>query len=664
MLNHQFKSFAIKIQSYDNDIEYYHHERVVAERLGFNSLDSFHEFVDQAKKGGVGERFGRDPFAYNPTPYNFKINVGTKQDVPSAHVVDQEEHYYIFQKYSSSNSENFLPLNTTIDIIRVVTGNFSHGDKHTDAEVMTRRRNQWKACMQGSNNTYYRIDLVHIANDYGRVLGVQIEEVVSSTSHDILNRVRDELVVLLKCSYVLGDEDDASVEEEEQVTSPTPPPTNNKPTNTTAESEQSSASKQSSRGSNRRARGSSHKKSSLMNVTQSSKGYKHNDLGGGDEPSDDESSDDESSEDESSEDEYDDDSDNNTPKKKRRKKNSTIAIDDDSKDEFNNGITLSERELLKTVIAIGNYKHLWKMGKYDKVGSYEVAISCIIDGKDKRSTKSEITRLEGVVLPEYMLDILIDIKGRVKGGSILNRKKKDFKTLKEQTINIDKSRIPIDKDDYILDHLLHRKRWMKGMRFPREVKRICKDNNQLMLTDEAAACIRQMLYLYKIKLSNFNGLLNSMAVYYLNRPLNMEEFVSTQSIRLWLIRLSIIDKYHRGVEDRKYFCKGSRYGAPISFGLTADDTQHGDKKQGKSHVALRSIGFAVSDDDEKEAPGFNVGSGWELLEVELYPRPIKITPLSTLRYSRKELMRMSSRSLTYMHLIMQLLVKARRLMLC
>ena len=71
-----------------------------------------------------------------------------------------------------------------------------------------------------------------------------------------------------------------------------------------------------------------------------------------------------------------------------------------------------------------------------------------------------------------MLDILIDIKGRQHGGSILNRKKMDFKKLKEQTINIDKSRIPIGKEDYILDHLLYRERWIKGVRFPREVMKI------------------------------------------------------------------------------------------------------------------------------------------------------------------------------------------------
>ena len=144
------------------------------------------------------------------------------------------------------------------------------------------------------------------------------------------------------------------------------------------------------------------------------------------------------------------------------------------------------------------------------------------------------------------------------------------------------------------------------------MRRECKDNNQLMLTDEAAACIRQILYSYKVKLSVFNGMMNSFAVLLLGRPLKEEEFPSTQTIRLWLVRLSRIDRHRTALEDLKYFCESNfLFGAPISWGLTTDDTQHVDKKHAKSHSALRTRGFSVSDDGKGE--GFMVGAGWELL---------------------------------------------------
>ena len=144
------------------------------------------------------------------------------------------------------------------------------------------------------------------------------------------------------------------------------------------------------------------------------------------------------------------------------------------------------------------------------------------------------------------------------------------------------------------------------------MRRECKDNNQLMLTDEAAACIRQILYSYKVKLSVFNGMMNSFAVLLLGRPLKEEEFPSTQTIRLWLVRLSRIDRHRTALEDLKYFCEPNfLFGAPISWGLTTDDTQHVDKKHAKSHSALRTRGFSVSDNGKGK--GFMVGAGWELL---------------------------------------------------
>ena len=186
----------------------------------------------------------------------------------------------------------------------------------------------------------------------------------------------------------------------------------------------------------------------------------------------------------------------------------------------------------------------------------------------------------------------------------------DFRYLKEE-VNADTSRFPIGHDDLILQYLYDRDRWADGERLGRQMRTECKDNNQPMLTDAAAACMRQILFSYKVKISKFNGLLNSFAVLLMNRGLEQDEFNSTRNLRLWMERLSRIDMYYRSIEDKEYFCKPSRYGAPLCWGVTADDTQHGSKTDAKSHVALRSRAFPVSEElDEEFGKGFMVSAAW------------------------------------------------------
>ena len=109
---------------------------------------------------------------------------------------------------------------------------------------------------------------------------------------------------------------------------------------------------------------------------------------------------------------------------------------------------------------------------------------------------------------------------------------------------------PIGYDDLILQYLYNRDRWaISG----RQMRTECKDNNQLMLTDAAAACMRQILFSYKVKINKFNGLLNSFAVLLMNCGLDQDDLTVQE----------ISDMYYRSIEDKAYFCKPSRYGAPL-----------------------------------------------------------------------------------------------------
>jgi len=147
MQRHVFKSHANKIKQYeDASIRYWWHERFFADSLDFLSVDGLNEFLKQAKRGGVGERPGRDDWISNPEPFNGKINVQkidkdnelhlhmlkmgrrvattNRHNVrqPCINVALQEEVYYLIKKFSESNSSEFIPLTKQIEIIKEVTG--------------------------------------------------------------------------------------------------------------------------------------------------------------------------------------------------------------------------------------------------------------------------------------------------------------------------------------------------------------------------------------------------------------------------------------------------------------------------------------------------------------------------------------------------------------
>jgi len=108
----------------------------------------------------------------------------------------------------------------------------------------------------------------------------------------------------------------------------------------------------------------------------------------------------------------------------------------------------------------------------------------------------------------------------------VQRKKCDFRDPKKWNNELQKFKIDISNDktedgQLILDWLHDAGRYSKGARLALQMMVICKENGQPMLSDEAAACIRQILFSHKVKLSNFPAVLNSFAVLLLGHPLDV-----------------------------------------------------------------------------------------------------------------------------------------------
>jgi hypothetical protein len=87
------------------------------------------------------------------------------------------------------------------------------------------------------------------------------------------------------------------------------------------------------------------------------------------------------------------------------------------------------------------------------------------------------------------------------------------------------------------------KRYKDGERLPAVNYEMHPVSNQMCLTDKAAHYIRSMVYCHKIPMTRFPGLWNAFAVLMIGRPLKLEEFSSSATLRYHFQRLYMIDRY-------------------------------------------------------------------------------------------------------------------------
>ena len=129
-------------------------------------------------------------------------------------------------------------------------------------------------------------------------------------------------------------------------------------------------------------------------------------------------------------------------------------------------------------------RHQWfEEGKYKEIGSLEIAASEAHTGGDLESTNRKISNLGGIPRTQAQFDAIKSIS-----KSELNGKLKNFQTLKSEIEKGINAFIPDDcfcfgDGQLLLEWMKEGQRFTRGERLPRETHEICKDNDQLWLTE-------------------------------------------------------------------------------------------------------------------------------------------------------------------------------------
>lgn len=238
-----------------------------------------------------------------------------------------------------------------------------------------------------------------------------------------------------------------------------------------------------------------------------------------------------------------------------------------------------------SVLNFGTLKRKW----FDEQDyHYICALELIAREAEKHDSNfrracSDIDALGGkVIVPECQFILLKDLEKKV-----IRKKLKNFDRLKV-AINemMPAGLFQMDPNKLLLEWFVDGMRYNSGERLPRVTHSINKGNGHKQLTDESAYMLFKTYLSYDLSLSKFNGLLNSFAAYFLGRPLEMNEFSSTTTLRNWFKRLSIIERHFEALTDLETFGIKSPNGFPVLYYLISDDTNHG--KHDTRHAVIKT----------------------------------------------------------------------------
>ena len=280
---------------------------------------------------------------------------------------------------------------------------------------------------------------------------------------------------------------------------------------------------------------------------------------------------------------------------RKRPREDDEGLDESSSEEESDPSVLMTQRLTKT-----NIRQMIEDGEWIEAGSLHIAAGSASNGHDRIRANAAIAKLGGVVRSKEEYEAIVGI-----GKSRLNTICSKIDELQNELMGkIPLGLFQIADDEYLLSWLVYGTRWNDGERLKRRIMQKSKDNSQPMLTEESAHIIRTILFEYKIPLSKFGGLLNLFAVLLLGRELDDDQYPATATIRVWLDRLAVLDKHYQRDNDRRVFLEKSKYGFDIIWGITADDTQHGHKASGKTHVCIRvTEGGDILDDGDFQFDG-------------------------------------------------------------
>ena len=569
-------------------LPYFVHEQHVIKLLGFKSKEELDAFVEALQKGGSLQLDGNtlDPIDINTTSadnvlhfhrqrYGYKMKRSSRRtitDSPSIDVVNQEEMYYsfgLFQRESGS-----LSLKEQVNIIRHVTGQHRSGYNQDEID---RRQSQWPIMCQdgdhGSQQSYYNIELPKVIQKFNEELGIDSWE--EGDRSELLKQARGKIVELLQHSHVLATPDNKSV---------------------CIISERRRGVRRQSSGGEREEQSPTSK---LLPTGESIKKAKE---------------------------------------KRRRKKMTTqlgtgVALGGRFEDIAAAAKIDAKVQEMNDLMGFGVIKDLWVSGEEKnriEVGRREILLLGVHANESRQRINGKIMKFGALPysIPEY--NTMQKVKkplfnpSRLKQNfskvcllisklfhcfCVVETQTLCFVKLRDEIINLNRTEFILAEERPILEWVHQYTRFNAGEK--PFIRQMMRDG---MLTPEATACIRHILYTHpKIGWGDWNKLLMETAVLLLGRELTKDEFASLATVRSNIQRLDNLDMEETKNEFEKFLTTKSPCGNDVFFGGGSDATKH-DK------CNVRNVFMTVMDmgpTEEQQRAAKEDPKGWEQYKLNL-----------------------------------------------
>jgi hypothetical protein len=132
--------------------------------------------------------------------------------------------------------------------------------------------------------------------------------------------------------------------------------------------------------------------------------------------------------------------------------------------------------------------------------------------------------------------------------------------------------LPRDSD-FLVDWIASGCRFSSGVRLPADNYEVNPDNHQLRLSDRSAHFLRHISACFGVALARLPSLWQCFAVLILGRPLEQDEFSSSETIRLRCQRLHIFDEHNFAVDFEIYLSGEDMYGFVRLWFSLSDDSR-------------------------------------------------------------------------------------------
>jgi hypothetical protein len=278
-----------------------------------------------------------------------------------------------------------------------------------------------------------------------------------------------------------------------------------------------------------------------------------------------------------------------TPNNKRKR----AQDDDTTKESTEESAKIGGLPQSLTLKALRN---LISSGPLEELGAIELAVRLLSKEKVSVTLLADSFKNAGVGEPTSIgLDELLEL-----GNSLHVSAKRNVSTARKELIDgLPAGLFSPQEGDMLHAWITDGKRYTDGERLPAVNYEKHPVSNQMCLTDKAAHYIRSMVYCHKIPIRSFPSLWNAFALLMIGRPLKLQEFSSSATLRYRFQRLYMIDRYRFRTEFEKYITARSEKGFYRLWYMVTDDSKHHDRDR---HVCLMSAHRAEDPSDTNASP--------------------------------------------------------------